>query len=388
MANTWLLGRTGKVFVKPESAYGTAPTFVATDAVRHLGVNLHYSPKSRVNSPARFAHPSLMNRYTRRAAASHDLSGLMYPSGTLNTKPEIDQILAAVFGAAAQNVTLAATVSASPTPTVSGATVSSATGLVIGQMVQIAIAAGSFPGVYARRLTGISTLALTWEPDLPAAPAAADTVKGCVTYNLATALGSSLDIAHYPASGTARELLGCAPDTLEITLDSNDEPRFKVSGPAKAYASSPQAAPGSFTTVGAENPPSGLTGALYVGGVAVEFLKAVLTIKNGIDLQNNAFGTSAAQAMYRKTKRSVELAIDTMVSDQTTLWTAGVGTTDQKILLQVGTASGAIWAFELPAVEFELPDTPDADETNQWSFKGVAKGSAAAGNDEVTVGCM
>jgi hypothetical protein len=180
-------------------------------------------------------------------------------------------------------------------------------------------------------------------------------------------------------------MLGCAPNQLEITFDANDEPRFKLSGPARMLAAAAQAVPAAFTTVGAENPPSGLTGSLTIGATVLEFLKASVSIDNGIDLQNVAFGTSSALAMYRKGMRKVEVSIDAMVSDQVTLMTAALAGTAQTVLLQCGTTEGHIWAIYLPAVDFDVPDTPDGNETNTWGFKGIAKCVAVAGNDEITI---
>jgi hypothetical protein len=128
---------------------------------------------------------------------------------------------------------------------------------------------GAAPGVYIRWLTAAYAggTTLTWEPPLPATCAVSDTVKGCVGYALGTALPKSLDIAHYPqapsASTPAREMLGCVIDKLSFMFDGNLEPMIQVSGPAQGFAGSspnftPQAQPGGFTTVGAENAiPSG-----------------------------------------------------------------------------------------------------------------------------------
>jgi hypothetical protein len=76
----------------------------------------------------------------------------------------------------------------------------------------------------------------------------------------------------------------------------------------------------------------------------------------------------------------VELDINAMFSSDVTLMTAAEGTTDQVLLAQCGNTEGSIVAMYCPAVEFEVPDDPDADETMEHSFKGIAK--ATNGNDE------
>jgi hypothetical protein len=558
--NTWSLGRTGRVYVKAEAGgYGVAPVFTATDAVRHLSINLPWDPQARVDSPERHTHPSLLARLQRRMVASADLQAQMYPSGTLNTPPEIDALLVGAFGQKsnttlsttftpnapvatlvtigggavvagahsfkvafkdASGETLASVASnavtadagntkvslalplgptatthrviymteaaadpliaanfkkahtianntdavyvidqsdASLTITVTGITqaagtatatlaghgyvtgdqltvaganqagynlsftvltvpltstwtyavdagtvspatgtltvcchpratnasttllattggfVASATALAVGQAVLI--------GGYVRWLTAVSTTNLTWAPALLAAPTGATTLKGTLGYSLTTALPTSFDVGHYNTQGN-REQLGFVPDKVTITFDSNSEPKIQFTGPAQGYAAAAQAEPMAFTTVGAESAiPSGISGSMALNGTALEFVKATLEVTNGSDLQNNAFGTNKAQQFYRKSKRQVALSIDIMVSSDQTLYDIAKALTDTTIVFQCGTVEGKIWAVYCPVVEWKLPDTPDADETGQYSFKGICKGTL--GNDEV-----
>src|SRR4051812_23613564 len=92
-------GRVGTVFVAAEASYGTAPGFAATDAIRHLNVNLGYNPRNRVDAPVRHTHPSQVYRRTRRATGQWSLRGEFYPSGTLNTLADHDEILEHGLGA-------------------------------------------------------------------------------------------------------------------------------------------------------------------------------------------------------------------------------------------------------------------------------------------------
>jgi hypothetical protein len=73
-----------------------------------------------------------------------------------------------------------------------------------------------------------------------------------------------------------------------------------------------------------------------------------------------------------------------MVSDDTTLIEAAENTYDNSVLVQAGDTIGSIVAVYCPIVEFDVPDDPDDDETMEWSYKGVAKGSIA-GNDLVYI---
>lgn len=392
MAPNWYLGRTGLVYAKEESTYASAPTFAATDAIRHLGVKLAFNPRQPAPSPERKTHPSQIVLYNRRQAADWELKTQMYPSGTLNTVPELAPFLKNGLGTVA-NTTLSTTLSGTPTTTTG--TVGSATGLAASQMIQITIASGGNAGVYHRWLTSATSgTSLVWTPALPGAPVSGDAVKGIVTYSPATALAKSLDIAHYPqapaASTPAREMLGCVVDKLQFDFDSNLEPMATFSGPAQGFAgSSPtwaaQAAPGAFTTVGSESGiPSGLTGYFYYGGTLYEIEKLQIVVNNAMDLQNTALGTNKAAAYFRKGKRKVDVKIDAKISDDTTIWTPSLATSSNALFLQLGTTSARIWSIYMPAVTLtNAPDFGDNDETNNWSFQGQALG--VSGNDELYV---
>jgi hypothetical protein len=382
----WGLGRVGQVYVKEESSYGTAPTLASTDAVRHLNVGLKYDPRKLRKSPERHTDPSMRVLLTGRSEASFDLKAQLYPSGTLNTLPEFNVLLKGAFGQAATNITLSTTFSGTPTTTTG--TVGSATGLAAGQPVQISIAAGASAGVYVRWLTSATSgTALVWAPALPAAPVSGDACKGTIGYAPATNnTPTSFDVAHYPQAPSTyynREQLGCVANKLSIMFDSNLETMATVSGPAKGYASSAQAQPGAFTTVGAESAiPSGLTGYFQLGSTLYQIEKLQLDIDNGYDLQNTALGTASPVAAFRKGRRAVTLKVQAKVSDDLTLWTPSLSQASNTLMLQLGTTSARIFGLYCPAVTImNPPDTPDADETNNWSFDLTAL--ATSGNDEV-----
>lgn len=386
MSPNWSLGRTGQLYAIEESAYDTSTTLSATNALRHLNFSAHYDPKSLTKSPERHTHPSLLAMLTRRAQASFGIKGQLYPSGTLNTLPEADLLLKNSFGAAASNITLATTFSGTPTTTTG--TVASATGLAVGQFVQINIASGGSAGTYLRFLTGVSGANLTWSPALPAAPVSGDTCKGAITYGLGSTIPKSLDICHYPQSPSTwynREILGAVIEKLSLMFDSNLEPMFDVSGPACEMVSA-QSQPVSFTTVGAESGiPSGLTGAFLWGATSYQIEKLQFDLQNAMLLQNSAFGSSKATGYLRKNKRAVTVKVNAKVSDSLTLWTPSLTPSSGTLFLQVGTTAAKMWALYLPVAQLmNPPDTPDAEETNNWDFALTALGTS--GNDEAYLG--
>jgi hypothetical protein len=377
MPNTYQIGRVGRVYVAKQSAFGTAPTFAATDAVRHTMVKLNTNPRNRVDSEDRNTHPSLLTRKTRRTTADWALGGKFWPSGALNTLPDHSDVLECGMGSVS-NTTLATTFSGTPTTTTG--TVASATGLAAGKPVLISIAAGASAGKYIRWLTSATSgTSLVWAPALPAAPVSGDALKGCIGYALATALPNALQVGHYLTS-VSKEGSGCVVDQLKLMMDANDEVRWEASGPMIERLTAAQSDPATQTFVGTVEP-SGLTAAMRVGSAAYEFLKFGLTISNAMEMDNFAAGTTKAQNYFRKNKRKVEVDVNAMYSSDVTLMTAAEGTTDQVIHAQAGSAEGSMIAVYCPVVEFDVPDDPDTDETMQHAFKGVAKGTS--GNDEV-----
>jgi hypothetical protein len=377
MPNVYQIGRVGRVFAAKQSAFGTAPTFAATDAIRHLMVKLNYSPRNRVDSPERLAHPSQVTRFTRRTTGDWGIGGIFYPSGVLNTLPDHSDFLECGLGGTVTNTPAATTVASGATAT--GATLTSGTGMVVGQPILLNVTTGSpATGRVVRWLTSVAGAVVAWAPALPQAPGVGDTVKACTGYSLATALPNAMQIGHYLTS-VSKEGDGCVVDQLKFMLDANDEIRWEASGPMRDRLTAAQSQPGSFTVVGS-TPPSGLTATMRVGAAAYEFLKMGVTITNAMELDNFAAGTSKAQAFFRKGKRKVEVEINSMYSNDITLMTAAEGTTDQVVLAQCGQTEGSIVAMYCPLVELEPPDDPDNDETNEHAFKGVAKGNL--GNDE------
>lgn len=377
MANVYQVGRFGRIYGAQEASYGTSPVLVAGDAVRHLNVKFGQNPRNRVDSPERHSHPSLINRFTRRKTADYMISSILWPSGTLNTVPDLDFALEAVFGAKT-NVTLSTTVAASPAPTATVFTVASVTGLVVGDAVLVNATTG---GPQVRWITAINTLALTVAPALAAAPTSGDTVKGCITYKPTTALlaTGSLCFARYLTS-LSFEMNGCAPDTLRLTFDANNEVMWELSGPAQKRTRPAQTDPATFTTVGSQ-PPSGLTGYLRINATAEEFLTAAVEIRNNITLDNVAYGTSQAQQMYRAKKRSVTINMTTMLSNDVTILDAAEATTDTVAIIQCGLTEGNIIAMYFPTLEIETPADSDAEETTQLSYSCVAKGTGSGNNE-------
>ncbi len=381
MAETLVPGRKGQLYVAAETAYGTPPTLVATHALRHLDFRASFNPLARVNSPAKKISPGVVSRFDRRGSAGASLEALIYPSGTLNTLAECDPLLEHGMGTKS-NITLATTVEASPAPTTTGCTVASATGLAKNQAVLIVVS-----GVkYVRFLTNVSSAALTWAPALPSAPAAGAAVKGCCTYRLASALAQSLCLAHYPSTDTtlSRIVKGAVIERLALAFAQNEEPRLSVTFKAKTQTTAPSK-PAAFTTVGTQNPPSGIAGELYVGNAAYKHIKSDLEIQTGVLLRENSYGFSSPESILMTGRRAVTLGLDALVADEAVIYDNAESGTRLALMQQTGFTEGNIVAWYAPLVDFEVPSPDDPDDIPTWPFRGVCCESADEQNDELMI---
>jgi hypothetical protein len=379
-------GRNKNLFLKKEATYGTAETLAAANAMRFNSFGRDHQPKNRVNSPEKNASPGQFRRLDRKPATSGTgLAFMLQPSGVLNTLSENDPIFECGFGART-NVTLATTVSAAPAPTVNGCTVASAGALAVGDGVIIEITGQT--GRFIRKLTGVAGAALTWDPALPAAPASGDDLKGCVTYKLITAPPPSIDALQAYASGKREELLGWGIDTVGFVHDANSEIIVTASGPAKTLRSTAtaQAAPGSSTFVGTQNPPSGITDAYGMIDDTVYLIKSAdIQIVNALSLRNTEYGVLLSTEQNRSGPRAITVGINAWAETEATLKDKAEAGTLASVLIQTGKTEGNAIGLYLPKVDFAYPGWDDPDAETSWDFQGVGLEGSQGANDEISL---
>lgn len=378
------LGRQGQLYVIKEVTQGTVPALSATNACRHINFGIEYDPVGRVPilEKTTGAGNNTTSRMDNRATGSYSYEGLFRPSGTLNTLPEQAPMLLAGMGAVS-NITLSTTFTGTPTTT--GGSVASATGLATGQGVLITCPDGKRR---IRFLTNVAGLALTWAPALPAgqAPAAAAACKGAITYSLTSALTETIAFAHYlkltdGTAGLARAARMGVVDKLMWDLDANSSPMLKTSGAIKDQATA-AAQPGAFTTVGSV-PPSGIVGDLVVGSTAVKFLKLGVEITNGMYHRNEEYGEASASEAFRGGRRSVSVNLDTYLENQAALYDQTLTGAYLPLFFQGGYTEGNCFALRAPSVELKVAKLDDPDAPVKAPFQGVAL--EVAGNDELVV---
>ena len=375
------IGRLGQLLVGEEAAYGTAPALLAAMALRHMNFTANYQPKNRVWSDEKKSTRGRKARFDRAMSAGFNLSALLRPSGTLGTIPEAHKVLQHAFGVTVVG-TLNTTVSAG-TGSASTFPLTSVAGLTVGEWVSVRRAAnGNVPE--ARHVTAIAGSDVTVSPALGASPAAADTVKAGVTYKIGT-IAKSLAFAHFLTDLT-RIVKGGVINELSLAFDRNKEVEFTAAGPAQQAPRPAPASPG-FTTVGAQNPPSGLVGGLLINGTARKFMTMEISLDNGLDLINENYGTLMAEGYDAPEFRELTFSLERRADDDFTLYDLAEAGTQFELFLQTGQTEGNIIAVRAPKAEFEqVPELPDDNGALTHSFAGVL--AENTGDDELSLGLL
>ena len=185
-----------------------------------------------------------------------------------------------------------------------------------------------------------------------------------------------------------RLVRGIAPDALSMMFNNNEEAKFSLSGPAMDHMprASVPALPG-FTTVGSQNPPSGLAGGLRINGTTYCFASGEIVLGNNFALINECYGTSLAEGFFRDSFRDVTFSLEAPVSDDFALYDLAVSGASFELFLQTGLTEGNIVAVRLPACQLDdVPNFGDDNGRNAYQFAGVAVENSAAGNDEGALG--
>lgn len=377
------VGALEQSYAKVETSYALdaatgGETLSATDGIRHLDLSLT-SKKNREASPQKRGTPDEAQSMARRQSQAFNLASIMWePSGTIGTISNIGKFFQAAMGA--KHVIsggLTTTVSASPSPTTTGFTVASATGLAVGDLFAVVTSNGT----EVSRVKTLATAAITCDA-LSAAPASGAAFLSGITYQLASTLATTLAIyKYYNAGGHSQAVFGAVVDQFTVAFDGTKEVLASFSGPAGRYADATfgtvQSKPGSHTTVGAGA--SGLVGNFYVDGNAFLVIAAKIQGNNALGLRNKELGTQWASGVAGRTNnRKIKVSV-TFYLEDTRLISMANAVTRGVLRLIVGSASGSIVAALMPSVEFEIPDIGGEIGPKEVTVEGMAY--AVNGND-------
>lgn len=370
-------------FAKVETAFAVVPAdaLAAGDGIRILQLALS-SRLNREPSPEKRGTPDRAQSLPRRKTSTFNLSEIHWePSGTLGTVSNVGKFIKAGMGSN-HVLALATTVVAGPTTTT--ATLTSATGVQVGDLIVFTVAAGA-----RREITRVKTVAgadLTFDalgaaPDVPGAA-----IVG-ITYNLANTVADSLAIYKYYNAGNFKQAVyGGVIDQMQVMFDGTKEVSLAFQGPAANYGDSAggavvQAKPGVHTTVG--SPVGGMIGNFYVSGTVFLVSAVKVSLNNQLQLRNKELGTAFASGIGgRNNLRDIDVEITCFLEDTNLLGKAHSVT---KGLLRciVGDTNGSIVGMVVPSVEFEVPDIPGDIGLKELTITG--KAYAISGNDALVL---
>lgn len=370
-----------QAYVKAESGYNTLASPGSTDALRHHELTLR-KRNNREPSPQKSGTPDRIQSLPRGVTATWDLGGAFWePSGTVGTPSYMAPLLKNGMGAQ-HAAALTTTVEASPSPTTTGCTLTSATGLAVGDVMVFTVGSGARRE--ATRIKSIATAAVTFDA-LSAAPDAPGAAVSGVTYNLASTVPTSLSIFKFHTAGGFKEAVqGAIVERIQLMFDGAKEVGVKMSGPAANYVRTGFSQPGAFTAVG--TPASGLVGNMYVDGTAFVILSAEITIDNNNDLRRDELGNGgvATGIINHKDFRNIGVSV-TFYLEDTNLIAKGEASTLAALRLIVGSTNGKMLAAVMPSVEFETGDIPASGGPKIVTIQGVCY-MASSGNDSLFLG--
>lgn len=249
--------------------------------------------------------------------------------------------------------------------------------------------------------------------------------KAAAVYRLTTNVTTSLAVLH-ALDEWQRVVTGVGINSFALNFDSNEEPRFTASGPARDYYfrerargtgvikgpnsendafvpgyAHPTSPLGSFTPPNIDlNPPSGLDGRLFVGDQGsvgsseILFKKMDFTIENAYMLRNTEYGKSIASELYRSGRRAVSGSLEAYLDGSQPEWfrrsivdingpNASLVRSNASVLIQTGSVKGNMIGVYMPRMEVTNPQQDDPEEAVSWTFNIMALENTRDGNDEM-----
>lgn len=383
-------GALEQVYAKVETTFAAdavtgGETLAGTDGIRHIEVSLE-TKKNRRTSDEKRGTPDHFQMLPDRQSQNFNLAQIMWePSGTLGTISNVGKFIKAGMGAN-HVLSLDTTVDdAVNAPTDTTATLTSATGVAVGDIGIFTVATAARRE--ATRITVVATLDVEFDA-LSVAPDAPGQVTFGITYKLASNLSESLAIyKFYNAGGFSQATFGNVVDGMEITFDGTKETLIAFTGPAGRYADESsgggtvQAKPATHVTVG--SPTQGMIGNFYVDGTAFLVISVKATLANNIELRNKELGTAWASGIAGRTNhRMIKVSITFYLEDLNLIGKANSVTTGT-LRLVIGQTNGAMVAAVAPKVEFEVPSIGAEIGPKEVTIEGTCL--ATLGNDSLVL---
>ena len=362
-------------FIVAESTYGTAVKPAATDAFRATSITMGAPVGREMPNDRRDTRSRVERTITRTPVQPFSASGILRPSGSAGTAPDIGLFLKHALGTETVSGGSSVTYSLLKDPTALSASIYRKTS---------DLSEGVFGAV-------IQNLTFNWSGDSYATWTASGIGKDYIQTgnSLASGAGSSatalvVDDADFfsPFSvisvGSTDNVqvtaVNYSTNTLTIASSSwSDNDVVKPFTPSPTLAGDPL-----FGTAGTLSLDNGSTSITHLGGS--------LSINTGIDLLNTEYGSSSAADVTVPAYREVTGSLDFLVrKDEVNLFNEFRRNVQKDLLFTIGDTTGKRMKINCNVTELDPTqrDSPDADMI-RYSVNFVALASSS-GEDEVTL---
>jgi len=395
MAITYINQNDHDLALQIESTYGTDPgTVSGTDFFKHQS-----GPDAIKRSVARYdrngdrdtAQGSVISATKGRERSDISLAFDVIPNGATGTPtaPDIDKLLKLHFGSASTLTAHTTTTSGS-----SGTSLALTTGGGAASAIPttggclIAVDVSSTYGIEVRRVVSRSTDTVTVDRAFSANPATGRNVYVGTTYKFSSSSQLSATLKQFlGTSSVKKKVTGVVLPNLTLDCDGNSSEvvlKGTASGMGQQVQSLSDSRP-SITTNGV--PLAGIVGKVWLGSVKFSTVKVNLTSNNGVDLRFNQFDSlypTGAKRTGNAGRFQVTQTLDLFYTggdqDAQTIYDNTASLTAQDVIVQLGTAVGAMVAWSTPKF---IPDGSLSNTNGEIGLSLTGRCYGTSGDDEV-----
>lgn len=362
-------------FVKAESTYGTAVKPAAVDAFRASTITLGAPVGREYPNDVRQTRSRIERTTARTPVQPWSAEGILRPSGTAGTAPDINLILKQAFG----------------TETVSGG--SSVTYSLKKDMTDLSMDLYRSNTDLGEGVTGavVQNLTFNWTGDSYITWSASGIGKDYIqTGNtLANGAGSSataLIVDDADFFTTYSVLSVGSTDDVQVTAVNYSTNTLTIA--SSSWSDNDVVKPYFPSPTLAGDPLFGTQGSLSLdnGSTTITSLGGSVSVSTGIDLLNTEFGGSSATDVIVPAYREVTGSIDFLVrKDEAHLFTEFRRKVQKDVVITLGTDSGKRLKINCNKTEFD-PSQRDSPESDMLRYTAnfVALASSS-GEDEISI---
>lgn len=362
-------------FFKPESTYGVAIKPAAGDAFRATSITMGAPVGREFPGDRRNTRSRIEQTITRTPVQPWSASGILRPSGTLGTAPDIGDMLTHAMGTETVAGGTSVTYSLLKDPTaLSGAIYRSTTDLT--------------EGVYG---AVVQNLSFNWSGD------------SYVTWTMSGVGKEYIQTGNTLANGTGSSATALIVDDADffspysvISLASSDDIQVTAVNystntltiASSSWSDNAVIKPYVPTGTYAGNPLFGTKGSLSLdnGSSTVTHLGGSISINTGIDLLNTEYGGSSATDVTVPAYREVTGSIDFLVrKDEVYLFNEFRRGVAQDVLISIGSTATERMKINCNVSQFQPSqrDSPDADMIRYTA--NLTALASSSGEDEITL---